>query len=469
MDTTRLQDFVERMWDDSIVPALKDYIRIPNQSPLFDPDWQSHGYMADAVELARAWVSEQKVEGAVIDVLELPGRTPLLLVDIDGSRPGTVLMYGHLDKQPPFEGWRTDEGLGPWTPVMKDGKLYGRGGADDGYAVFASTAAVLGLREQGIEHPRIVIAIECSEESGSMDLPAYIEAYADRIGTPDLVVCLDSGCGDYERMWTTTSLRGIVAGNLRIGVLKNGVHSGDASGIVASSFRILRILLTRLEDVNTGSIVPSQLHVEIPEARKQQAAAAADVLEDAVYSKFPFEGEMRPVSLDPADLIVNRTWRPALSVTGAAGMPSLDQAGNVLRPFTAVKLSLRIPPTLEASVATEVVKTLLESDPPYGASVEFECEKGASGWEAPALAPWLEEAMRSASQAFYGAPHAAIGEGGSIPFMGMLGEKFPEAQFLITGVLGPHSNAHGPNEFLHVPYAKRLTCCVAHVLTQLPR
>jgi acetylornithine deacetylase/succinyl-diaminopimelate desuccinylase-like protein len=306
--------------------------------------------------------------------------------------------------------------------------------------------------------------IEACEESGSYDLPYYVDHLAGRIGKPSLVVCLDSGCGNYDQLWLTTSLRGLTGGNLTVKVLEEGVHSGDASGIVASSFRILRQLLSRLEDDVTGKIKPTELFVEIPEQRIAQAQRTAQVLGEAVYSKFPFVDGMRPVDGDAAELVLNRTWRPALSVTGVAGMPSLDSAGNVLRPYTAVKLSLRLPPTLDGDAAGTLVKRLLERDPPYGCKVEFALEKATSGWNAPSLAPWLEASVDAASREFFGPPPAYNGEGGSIPFMGMLGEKFPGAQFLITGVLGPHSNAHGPNEFLHIPTGKRVSMCVAKVI-----
>jgi acetylornithine deacetylase/succinyl-diaminopimelate desuccinylase-like protein len=399
-DTTA---FVEHLWDTSIVPALVDYIRIPNQSPDFDPDWAAHGHMDRAVELARAWVEARAIPGARIEVLRLEGRTPLLLVEVPGQREGTVLMYGHLDKQPPFSGWH--EGLGPWTPVYRDGKLYGRGAADDGYAVFASCAAIAAVQAQGIAHPRVVMAIECCEESGSGDLPVYMKTCADRIGRPDLVVCLDSGAGDYERMWVTTSLRGLVGGDLKVEVLDHGVHSGDASGVVPSSFRIARALVDRIESATTGRVKLESLHVPIPDERMRQARLAAEVLGDSVWSKYGLMGS--PMSADAVELILNRTWRPTLSVTGAEGLPPLAQAGNVLRPYTTLRLSIRIPPHVDPERATAEVKNLLERDPPYGARVRLVAGGSAPGWEAPATAPWLEEAMRAASEAHFGVPYAA--------------------------------------------------------------
>ena len=462
MDNKALGNFVGALWDDEIVPQLTEYIRIPNKSPMFDADWAKHGYMDQAVALLEKWGRSQPIPGMQLEVVRLAGRTPLIFIEIPGQGDDTVLLYGHLDKQPEMTGWAAH--LGPWQPVLEGDRLYGRGGADDGYAMFGALAAIRALHEQGVPYARCVVMIEACEESGSYDLPYYVDHLAARIGKPSLIVCLDSGCGNYDQLWLTTSLRGLTGGNLVVKVLEEGVHSGDASGIVASSFRILRQILSRLEDETSGRILPQELHVEVPAARLAQARRTAEVLGSAVYDKFPFVAGMHPVVADSTELVLNRTWRPALSVTGIGGMPPLDSAGNVLRPHTAVKLSLRVPPTLDAKAGGEFVKRLLEADPPYGAQVRFELEKAGSGWDSPALAPWLEHSVEQASQAYFGAPVAYNGEGGSIPFMGMLGEKYPGAQFLITGVLGPHSNAHGPNEFLHIPTGKRVSLCVARVV-----
>jgi acetylornithine deacetylase/succinyl-diaminopimelate desuccinylase-like protein len=464
VDPKALRGFVGDLWDGQIVPQLIEYIRIPNKSPLFDTQWAEHGYMDAAVDLLASWAKAQPIAGMWVDVVRLPDRTPLIFIDIPGQGADTVLLYGHLDKQPEMTGWA--EHLGPWKPVLEGDKLYGRGGADDGYALFGSLAAILALQAQGVPHARCVVLIEACEESGSYDLPYYVDHLAARIGQPSLIVCLDSGCGNYDQLWLTTSLRGLTGGNLVVKVLEEGVHSGNASGIVASSFRILRQVLSRLEDETSGRIKPRELHVDIPALRVQQAKRTAEILGDGVYAEFPMVAGMRPMDEDPAELVLNRTWRPALSITGIGGIPPLDSAGNVLRPYTAVKLSLRIPPTLDAAKGGQFLKRLLEENPPYGAQVTFEVEKAGSGWNAPALAPWLEQAIDAASRQFFGAPVAYNGEGGSIPFMGMLGEKFPGAQFLITGVLGPHANAHGPNEFLHIPTGKRMSMCVAQVVAE---
>jgi acetylornithine deacetylase/succinyl-diaminopimelate desuccinylase-like protein len=452
------------LWRDSIVPALQEYIRIPNKSPMFDPNWREHGHMARAVALVESWCRQYMPGSAKLDVITLAKRTPVLLIDIPatGASKETVLLYGHLDKQPEMTGW--EPGLGPWTPVMRGERLYGRGGADDGYAAFASVAAVSALGEQGVAHARCVILIEASEESGSPDLPYYIDHLADRLGEPSLVVCLDTGCANYDQLWCTTSLRGLIGATLGVSLLSEGVHSGDASGVVADSFRVLRQLLSRLEDPVTGAIVPADFHVQIPPDRVDQAKQVARALHGAVANKYPLLPGVQPVASDPAELILNRTWRPALTITGAAGLPAIADAGNVSRPFTAVKLSLRLPPTLAAERALERLSKLLKDDPPCGAHVEISDAEANSGWNAPPVADWLAKTIERASRNHFDQNPMYMGEGGSIPFMGMLGEKFPRAQFMISGVLGPGSNAHGPNEFLHIPTARRLTACVAEVL-----
>jgi acetylornithine deacetylase/succinyl-diaminopimelate desuccinylase-like protein len=472
MDSAATQRFIDQLWNESIVPELVEYIKIPNKSPAFDADWQSHGHMEDAVSLIESWCRGHALPDMHIEVVRLAGRTPLIFMEVPGrgDHQGsgadvgarTVLLYGHLDKQPEMHGWR--EGFGPWIPVIEGERLYGRGGADDGYAAFASLAAIHALEEQGIPHARCVIIIEACEESGSYDLPYYIDALAARIGKPDLVICLDSGCGNYDQLWCTTSLRGMAAGDLSVEVLSEGVHSGDAGGIVPSSFRLLRQLLSRLEDETRGHILAPGFHADIPGERRTQAKHAAHVLGDTLYTRFPFLDGVGPVRGKGAEMVLDRTWRPALEITGVAGIPALEAAGNVARPMTAVRISLRLPPSCKAEQASRELKKLLEADPPQGAHVSFRPETAADGWNAPPISDWLQASAGAASKDYFGRDAVYMGEGGTIPFMAMLGEKFPESEFLITGVLGPGSNAHGPNEFLHIPTGKKVTCCVSRVL-----
>ncbi|MDF1486304.1 M20 family metallopeptidase [Ramlibacter sp. H39-3-26] len=464
-------------WDGDIVRQLTDYIAIPAKSPGFDADWQQHGYIETVVRNAAAWVEARKVAGLSLEIVRLPGRTPVLFFEVAATQQGstqTVLMYGHLDKQPEFTGWRSD--LGPWTPKYEDGKLYGRGGADDGYAVYASIAAIEALKSQNTPHPRIVGLVETCEESGSYDLLPYVDALRPRLGEVALVVCLDSGAGNYDQLWLTTSLRGMAGGTLKVEVLTEGIHSGDASGLVPSSFRIMRQVLDRLEDSATGRLLPASFHCEVPPERLAQARATAAILGEELYKRFPWAHYdcggatmfALPTTDDPLQALLSRTWVPTLSVTGADGLPALKDAGNVLRPYTAFKLSLRLPPLVDAAQAVQQLKALLEDNAPYQARVTFESGGGASGWNAPATAPWFEQALNEASQAHFGAPCGYIGQGGTIPLMNLLSQGFPTSQMMVCGVLGPRSNAHGPNEFLHVPYAKKLTAAVAQVIASLP-
>jgi acetylornithine deacetylase/succinyl-diaminopimelate desuccinylase-like protein len=478
MNLAEVTHFVDRKWDSDLVPRLVEYVKVPAKSPAFDADWAAHGYLAQVIKEAHAWAAAQDIAGMKLEIVTLDGRTPCIFFDVPATggvgQSRSVLFYGHLDKQPEMTGWRAD--LGPWKPVIEEGKLYGRGAADDGYAIYSALTVIAALDAQRSARPRCVGIIESCEESGSPDLPAYLELLAPRLGDVALVVGLDSGCGNYDQLWVTTSLRGLAGGVLTVEVLSEGVHSGNASGIVPSSFRIARQLLNRIDDPATGRVLDASLHAPVPPERLTQAQAAGAILGEQVWNQFPWVGcshgadahlHAMPTTTDPVEAILARTWRPALSVTGAAGLPSIDQAGNVLRPKTTLKLSVRLPPTVDGEHATHVLKQLLERDPPYNARVSFEADWAASGWNAPVTAPWLERALNDASHAVFGRAAGWLGEGGTIPFMAMLGAQFPRAQFLITGVLGPQSNAHGPNEFLHIPYAKKLTAAVAGVVASV--
>ncbi len=465
MDYEKTSHWMDEFWSDAVLPALCEYIRVPNQSPAFDLNWEHNGLLDQAVELVERWVRACAVPGLHAEIVRLPGRTPLLFLEWSGDTDRTVLLYGHVDKQPPFEGW--EPGLDPFVPVVRGERLYGRGSADDGYAAFAMVAAMAYIAEHRVPRPRCVALIEACEESGSGDLPAYIETLRGRIGRPELVVALDSGCGDYERLWVTVSLRGLVNGLLTVAVLREGIHSGAGSGIVPSSFRIARMLLSRLEDERTGVVLLPDLCPSIPEERRQECEQMAAVVGRNLLETIPFLPGVHAVREEVTELLLNRTWRPQLEVTGGAGLPTPPAAGNVLRPMTQLKLSLRLPPGVDGEIAARELKNVLERDPPYGARVSFDQVEAATGWNAPPLAPPLRHSLYQASEGYFGAPPCFMGEGGTIPFVAMLNRMFPKAQFLVTGVLGPHSNAHGPNEFLHLPTARRISAVLVEVLALL--
>jgi acetylornithine deacetylase/succinyl-diaminopimelate desuccinylase-like protein len=449
-------------WKKEIFEELCAYIKIPNKSPSFDTNWEKNGYMDQAMELVAAWCARQAIKGMSMKVHRLPGRTPLLLIDIPGQCDETVVLYGHIDKQPEMRGWDADKG--PWLPVLQGDKLYGRGGADDGYAVFAALTAIASLQKNSLPHGHCVVLIEASEESGSHDLPAYLDYLAPQLGQPDLIICLDSGCGNYDTMWSTTSLRGVFTWDMQVKIQKEGIHSGVGSGVVPSWFQVVSELIDRVADREKGEVIIAECKSEIPEKVREQISRTATLLGGDFVGKFPLLPGVCPVANNSTQLMTNQTWISMLSVTGIDGVPAIKDAGNVTLPEVSLKLSVRTPPNCDVDRAAAAFRDTLLANPPHGVQVSLSNLDSGNGWHAPALAEWLEKANDEASQTAFGHPAAYMGEGGSIPFMAMLGRKFPKAQFLITGVLGPQSNAHGPNEFLHLPTAERLTAAVAIVL-----
>lgn len=456
--------YVDQAWD-AALPTMMDYIAVPARSPMFDSEWEANGHLRRAACLLRDWAAAQLSGIAEVELIEVPGLTPVLFVDVPATDAAladhTVLVYGHLDKQPEMEPW--SPGLGPWKPVLRDDRLYGRGGADDGYAIFAAAIAIRALRESGSRHGRCAILIEASEESSSVHLAEHLQRLLPRIGRADLVIGLDSFCETYDRLWTTTSTRGVCGAVVEIEVCADDPHSGRASGVLPSSFRVLRELLDRIEDSATGDVLLRDAHVALPPHRKAEAAIAAAAFPALSTSFRPVPG-VQPMGADAAEELVNETWRPALEVIGIDGIPPVADAGNVFRSRLSVKLSLRLPPGADTWRVGEAMRHALETDPPFGASVRVTGGARGPGWESPAFAPWLSSAVDTASRRHYGAPPASCGVGGTIPFMGMLGEPMPDAQFLLIGVLGPGSNAHGPDEFLHLPTVRRVTSTVADVL-----
>jgi acetylornithine deacetylase/succinyl-diaminopimelate desuccinylase-like protein len=444
---------IDSAWEERVLPALSEYTTIPCLSPAFDPDWAERGALTQAARLLRDWVRDQD-RALATEIIELEGRTPLLLID-NGASGDPIVIYGHMDKQPPLGEWRS--GLGPYEPVREGDILYGRGTADDGYATFA---AVTGLLAAGGGQGRVLILIEASEESGSPDLLAHLEALRARIGRPRLVICLDSGGLSYDRLWLTTSLRGNLVVTVTAEVLTEGIHSGQGGGVVPSSFRILRHMLSGIEDEATGRILlPELCGAGIPEAHRANLEVLAAEFPDTAA---PVVDGLHLLAADPVDRLAARTWGAALEVVGAGGLPAPREAGNVLRPSTTLKLSLRLPPDVDAQRACDALISALRTG--EGAHLTIDVDGVAQGWIAPPLDPAVAATMAWASAARFGRAAGFVGEGGSIPFLADLQRGFPGTQFVATGVLGPHSNAHGPNEALHIPMAKAVTHAVAELL-----
>lgn len=475
LDPKQVISYIESSWKRDVEKTLIDYIETPNQSPDYDPKIHENGYQEAAYKLLTDWTEKQNVKGLTMEILHDKNRTPLIYIEVEATgnkllSSTTVLMYGHFDKQPPLTNdW--DEDLHPYKAVIKNGKLYGRGGADDGYAIFAAINSIKVLQEQNKPHPRCCIIIEGSEESGSPDLLYYIDKLKNKIGTPKVVICLDSGCQNYDQLWMTVSLRGVFMANLTAQLLTEGIHSGD-SGLIRDSFHVLRLILDRIDNAKTGEML-KELYVDIPQSHINYAKECAKCLGDTVYTQIPFYNdsclpqieECKNDSKSLYELILNRTWRPQLTITGIDGIPDL-KGGNVLRKYTTIKLSVRIPPSMDPNKAQNALKNLCEKKPtPFGANVECKISSHCgAGFVCPEFEDWLLKSIHSSSKQYFGKQAQFTGEGGSIPFMGQLQRKFPKSQFVITGILGPNSNAHGPNEFLHIDFTKKVMCCISNIL-----
>jgi acetylornithine deacetylase/succinyl-diaminopimelate desuccinylase-like protein len=444
-----------------VFPALCEFVSIPNLSPFYDPDNATVAETERVIQLVSDWAALHVPE-ARIECLRKPGLWPVLLIDVPGDDDTSVLCYGHLDKQPPMEGW--SEGLGPRDPIVRGHKLYGRGAVDDGYAAFAYLVALRALRAQGRRRPRCLLVLETTEESQSIHLPQYFEDIFDRAGDVQLVVCLDSVCGDYERLWYTTSIRGAVMGELRVGILAVPVHSGHASPIAASPLRVARSLLSRLEDEASGEISDPALNAAIPQQVRRGLQTAASIIGRGVFDELAFCPGVSPTVEDPLKALTVNTWAPALSITGIDGLPSVNFAGNVTVPSVSLKLSTRLPPTAPAKVAAERMKQLFETDPPYGAQVSFEVTGASDGWWAGELPGWLLREVDAASNRHFGASAAPIGVGGSIPFIKPLADGFPGVPILVAGLIGPEANAHGADESLDMPACRQLTASLTDIL-----
>ncbi len=459
MSEITLADF-----ENEALPTLTTYAKIACLSPMFDAQWEQNGKIEEAIQLLGAWARARALRSFEVEIHRLEGRTPVLVVSVESTAPttGTVLLYGHLDKQPPLGDW--SEGLAPFAPVRRGDRVYARGVADDGYSTFSALLALESLEANDIPHARCVVLIEASEESGSSDLESHLDALAEHLGQVELLICLDSGALTYDRLWVTTSLRGVVIAEVNVAVLEQGVHSGAASGVVPSSFRVLRQLLDRVEDAATGEVLVAELNAEIPAAEVEAANAVAKEFGDIIARGLPTLEGVELMGASAQERILRRTWYPTLSIVGIGGVPAPEIAGNVLRPYTTATLSFRLPPSVDAESARDALIPILTTGVPSSAIVTLENWSIGSGWSSPALAPWLASALEQASLDAYDHTPGFTGEGGSIPFLASLGKRYPDVQFVATGVLGPHSNAHGIDEMLDLPMAVGVTNAVATVI-----
>ncbi len=457
--------FISEFWDTKALPSLMDFIRIPALSTTFDAKWEENGYLRQTCEHVAQWIQTQ-IPDAKCEIFQEKDRTPCLFVEIlskkEVNNDTTVAFYGHFDRQPEASGW--DEGLGAWNPVIRNGKLYGRGTADDGYSVYMMIAAIAALRHHKIEHPRCVGIFETQEESGSKDLPYYLQKLKERFQNPTSLFVLDNHCGDYQRVWLSASLRGVLGGTLTVKTLEHGVHSGTYSGMVPDAFGIAQALITRLHDPVTGEIKIKACHTTIPTIRRHQLMQASKVLGNLVWNHSPLLSGVTTKLKNNDDIMFNMTWKPALTVIGMEGLPSIDHAANVVTKEVKFALSMRIPPNIDTELAAKSIEEALLNEPPYGAHIEWTDVSVLPGWAMTAENPKNEELIDKASQEVFGEKAVFTGQGGTIAVIADFEATFPNSTIVLTGVLGPDSNAHAPNEALDIKYTKQLTEVVSNYL-----
>lgn len=465
--------FSAAAWQDGglALEGLKSFIRVPNVSPGYDPEFFTNGLIIKAIDTVKAWIEAQGIAGLTTTLFAEPGCEPLLLVEIPGTAaPGApvVLAYGHLDKMPPLDAPGWSAGLFAYDPVIRDGKVYGRGTNDDGYNCFLVITALKYLQSKGLAYPKVTLILETGEESGDTEIQQYLERLRPKIGDVDLILVLDGEAQDYQTFWGCTSLRGIVNGVLDISHLATPCHSGMATGLVPSTFRIARILLSRIEDAATGEVLLREAHApEIPATRIEQCRLIAAQLGDrshAIVSPLP-GAEL--LSKDNAELLLAKAWKPGLAVTGCDGIPSVGDGSNVMRTRTALKLSLRLPPGVNAEVTAAALKRVLEADPPYGAKVTYTAVSAGNGWKGPDLSGKIDVAMREATRAVFGGVPLYYGEGGSIPLCNKFQELWPDAQLLVSGCAGTDSNPHGYDESLNLEYTGKFSALLILFLQQI--
>jgi acetylornithine deacetylase/succinyl-diaminopimelate desuccinylase-like protein len=466
MDYEAALEFARAAWSPggSALEGLSAVIRIPNITSDYDPTFLTNGLVHTAISTARDWIISQGIPGATVRLFDAPGTYPVLLVDVPADRSDvTTAVYGHIDKMPHLDASGWSAGLSATDPVVRDGHLYGRGTADDCYSWYLAITSLKFLISAGLPRSRVLIFIESCEESGEDEFRDFLRDIAPTLPRLDRVFILDGSRGDLGTAWFCTSLRGIVTANLDVRHLARPCHSGMATGIVPSTFRIARGLLDRVEDAATGEIHLPAARVAPPESAAETARAVAERLAgklaiDLIPGAQLIEGGIE------RRLIAN-WWEAGLSITGADGLPPIAKAGNVLRERTALRLSLRIPPTAERFECGRQLKETLETDPPYGAKVVCEILSCCPGWSTRELSNKTKETIAKATQAVFRQPPIYFGAGSSVPISGAFQEFWPDAEVTVTGVAGDESYCHGFDENINLEYAAKWTAMFAGILT----
>lgn len=435
---TDLRAAVDRVLP-SVRADLEALVRIPSVSA--DPA------AADAVQASADAVAglARGAGASTVDVLTVSGGAPAVVAHWPAPLgTPTVLLYAHHDVQP--TGKQADWSSAPFEPTERDGRLYGRGAADDKAGICAHLAALRAF--DGAPPVGVTLFVEGEEEVGSPTFTAFLETYRDRLEA-DVIVVADSANWTLETPAVTTSLRGLVECYVEVSVLASAVHSGMFGGPIIDALTSLIRLLATLHDAKGDVAVPGLM---------------ADHASDVDYPEERFRAEaglLEGVELSGTGSLPDRLWtKPALSIVGIDA-PTIADAANILVHTARAKISLRLAPAQGPRAALDALRAHLESHAEFGARVTVTDGAVGGGCDLDSSAP-AYDAARSAFGEAFDRPLVEIGMGGSIPFIADFAELFPEATVLVTGVEDPDSRAHGVDESLHLNQFAQV--CLAETL-----
>ena len=473
MDTELLKKYVDKQFTLNILPNLMNFIRIPNLSPLFDPNWKTNGYLFKAANLIVSYAKSLNIKNAEINLLQDSGHTPMVFIEIPASRKNdnrTVIFYGHYDKQPYGTGWDKDKS--PTNPVIVDGRLYGRGSADDGYASFSILTAIKTCQEFNCLMPRICCLFEGAEESTDADLKYYFDKLIPILG--DNVVAfipLDSGCPDYDRLWMANSLRGIVDIDVNIQTLDQESHYGpEASGIIAENLFLMRKIYDGLVDSTNGEFKLEEFKIaedKIPAIVMEQMQKEIEIVGDNFIKNIPLYEGVSPLKTDVKELMINNRWKPSCFILGIDNCPKTEDRGFGVSSGINVRMSIRIPPTVDKNKAIEALKKALSDNIYFGAQVKLGYLDYGEGVLLANMSNKVKNILNKASLEFFGNESVFTGVGGSIPFIGYFQSKYPNTDIICTGIVGSDSHEHGPNENLNIEACKKMVCVLCYFLSKI--
>ena len=471
MDKKSFEKYIEKMFTYNMIPNLMNFIRIPNLSPAYDYEWNTNGLLLKAANLIIAYAKSLEIKNAQINLIQDKGYSPLIFIEIPASRPNdnrTVLLYAHFDKQPHGTGW--DDDKGPTKPVIQNGRLYGRGSADDGYASFSMLTAIKACQEHNCPLPRICLIFEGAEESTDEHLTYYFNKLLPIIGENVIAfIPLDSGCADYDRLWITNSLRGVCDYEINIQTLDNNISFGpEASGRIAENLFILRKAIDAVMDTSTGDVKIEEFYVkDIPEEIQEEMDKEIEIVGEQFFKEIPLYEGVKPLKTDIKEAMINNRWKPTCSILGIDNCPKIEDNGFGVKKSITVKMSMRLPPGIDSHAALEALKKVVKENIYFDAKVKFLSAEVADGWKLTNFSEKTKNVLNKASKEYFGNELVFKGMGGSIPFITYFQTKYPNADVICTGILGADCFEHGPNENLHLEACKKMILVLCYFLSEI--